>query len=105
MSDTLGAPLSVVRGEAVIGYTPLLEEGGLAFEYQSCSMQHDGSMEGGLGFVEGSAEAPGSEEWEAEVGRFAFVPPPLPRQQGESGNGAALNQGAGGRDGGGVFVY
>lgn len=75
--NSAGAVESEVRGEAVVGQYPLLEQGGEDFTYQSCTHQREphGSMEGEFTFIEGSIENPGGRQVKARCPVFQLVMP------------------------------
>ena len=75
--NSAGAVESEVRGEAVVGLYPLLEQGGEDFTYQSCTHQREpqGSMEGEFTFIEGSIENPGTRQVKARCPVFQLAMP------------------------------
>eukprot|EP00271_Cylindrocystis_brebissonii_P006468 TRINITY_DN19259_c0_g1_i1.p1 TRINITY_DN19259_c0_g1~~TRINITY_DN19259_c0_g1_i1.p1 ORF type:complete len:536 (-),score=83.81 TRINITY_DN19259_c0_g1_i1:1304-2911(-) len=70
--------VSEVRGEAVVGQYPLLQEGAAEeFVYQSCTGQRSaaGSVEGDFRFVPGSISHPTGDEFDVVVARFPLIVP------------------------------
>jgi F-box protein 3 len=75
--NAAGAVESEVRGEAVVGQYPLLEQDGEEFTYQSCTHQREpqGSMQGEFTFVEGSLKTPGARQVKAQCPVFQLTMP------------------------------